>query len=203
MPTENERKYVLDLKFAEDINQVKSILGHTLKSGRKIRQAYLYGDPIWNLRVRQKEQSDGTMIHWCCLKYNIGERVVELEQEISERDFEDLWSHAIRHLTKYRYDLFPDDDIKWEIDLFYDDDGQLYFIEAEHEMPENQKLPNFIPFIIRKYLLYAVPPAEQFQFSSFNLADPEWSKGVYQLARQWFEEFGNQLPEPQSVEPLE
>ena len=199
MPTENERKYVLSLKFAEDFEELKKTLGDTLRPPRILKQAYLYGDPIWNLRLRQEVLEGETLSLWC-MKYNVGERVVELEHEISERDFDDLWAHTKRHLTKHRYDLYPDDKTKWEIDLFFDDDGKVYFVLAEHEMPESQKKPQFIPYLIAKYLVYAVPPEQQFQYSSFNLADQEWSKSAYQAALDLSEESETQSQALQSAE---
>jgi len=204
MPTENERKYVLDLKIVEDWDELKKTLGDTLKSAKSIQQAYLYGDPHWTIRLRDATGAGNETHLIMCLKYDVGERVVEIEQHIDERDFVDLWPHSVRQLHKYRYDLHPNEKDKWEIDFFLGRDGQPYFVMAEHEMPEGQAAPATVPFLIRKYLLYTVPQAEQFEFSSYNLADPAIAREVYQQAlRAKSAVSGSQSPEPQLTEPPE
>jgi len=120
-------------------------------------------------------------------KQDTGERVVEIETLISQRDFDDLFVQTVEKLEKNRYNLGI---IRgghlfiWEIDLFYSLEKcypNPYFILAEHEMPEGQSTPDFIPDLIQQYLLYAVPIQESNEYSSKKLSSPAYAMERYRL----------------------
>lgn len=102
-------------------------------------------------------------------------RVVEVEQTIDRRDFEDLWNIAKIKLTKTRYDLYFGE-AKWEIDYFRKN-KKIYFALAEHEMPEGFLKPDFIPQPIKKHILLAVP-INNSGYSSRRLASISYAKKI-------------------------
>jgi CYTH domain-containing protein len=116
--------------------------------------------------------------------------VVEIETEISARDFQDLFDQCKERLDKHRY-LYSywhnGQELIWEIDLFYTNQNgysKLYFILAEHEMPEGQHEPVVIPPLVAEYLVYAVPREETGDYSSRKLSDPHYASGRYTLLTQ-------------------
>ena len=179
MPTENELKYVLQRQFAYDLKNGKVDLhGGELRPPKSFQQAYLYGDTVMSVRVRGVNHCAFSMT----VKQKIPTRVVEIETDISQEDFKDLWEASSERLCKDRYDYFVVRDgrsYKWEIDLFYDSDGTCYFVQAEHEMLENQAYPDFIPDLIQEYLLWAVPQADSGDFSSRKLSDVGYASYMY------------------------
>lgn len=114
------------------------------------------------------------------LKSNIKNRVVEIENEIDKRDFDDLWSVCLNKFEKVRY-FCPDKCGQiWEVDFFKDHNGKSYFCLAELEMPEGQKEPKHIPNFIKNNLLYTVP-LTSCEFSSKLLACPKYAIEMYDL----------------------
>lgn len=163
MPTENELKYVLDLKVADHL------VGHPVR----IQQGYIYADDTWNLRLRRSAGNRFQMT----FKYRVGSRLVEIENDITERDFRDLWSQTTNRLVKDRYSYHGVAGTIWDVDLFRDSEESVYFALAEHEMPEGQLEPQSIPMVIGKHMLYAVPPSEYTDYSSTKLGDIMYAVG--------------------------
>lgn len=176
MPTENERKYLLNLYSQQEF--VKSANDSYL-----IKQGYLFSKKGCTLRLREliDLKDDKTKKRQLTYKQKVNGRIVEIEKKIDHRDFEDLWQLANSKLEKIRYHfLFKKGKEKylWEVDFFLDGDGYTYFALAEHEMPEGQLEPEFIPPIISKNLLYAVSNHDM-RFSSKKLACITYAKNLY------------------------
>ena len=98
-------------------------------------------------------------------KRTVGGRVVEVNTEIDERDFVDLWGTAKTSLRKVRYDIEG-----WDVDFFVDLHNDIYFVLAEHEMPEGQEKPEAMPKLVASSLIYEVARDDD-RFSSKKLAD--------------------------------
>lgn len=161
--TENEKKYV-----------IKKNLEYQLKCKYiKIQQGYLIASRGISLRLRQINKK-----HYITFKFTIKERVIEIENKISKRDFKDLWVFCLNKLEKHRYLLNYKKDL-WEIDFFKDFNNKTYFAMAEIEMPEGKQKPDFIPKIIKDNLLYEVF-LNDCRFSSKFLADVKYAMEIYE-----------------------
>ncbi len=180
MPTENEMKFVLLIESEKEISKL-------CKNCFEIKQAYIAANHGMSLRIREKKhlKSSRRDKYEICFKQKIGKRVLEIENQIDVRDFEDLWSVAMNRLDKIRYNLIirkKKVDYLWEIDFFKDHGQNTYFALAEHEMPENQLKPDFIPDIIKKHLVFEVPITDG-RFASKRLADVKHAKELYNQIR--------------------
>ena len=182
MPTENELKYVLSLDLGKQIYNSKIPLSDPLV----IRQGYLHNDIGGGVRVRSI--INGTKM--LNVKWRVPDRIVEVETEITTRDFEDLFAQCKERLDKHRYiysHWHHDEELIWEIDLFFTNQNgysTLYFVLAEHEMPEGQENPVTIPSLVLEHLVYAVPREETGEFSSRKLSDPHYASGRYTALTQ-------------------
>lgn len=161
MPGENEIKFVLFFDLKPEMLENK----HWKRV--PIKQAYLPDGP----RVRQYDEDYiFTYKRWIDAK----NRDTEVETDLSEEDFYDLWDECDIALKKDRY-LNPNNPkgFEWSIDFLQDEDNgdQVYFILAEVEMPEGMEEPDAIPDIIKPYIAYRVPKGD-FNFSNKKLADP-------------------------------
>lgn len=131
------------------------------------------------LRIRETENFDGESLkRQLTYKQKVGGRVIEIQKKISQRDFEDLWEIAINKLEKIRYHFVVKKDYLWEVDFFLDKKDKPYLALAEHEMPEAQEEPDFIPSLISKHLIFAVPLSDT-RFSSRRLAEVSYAKNLY------------------------
>lgn len=167
MPTENELKYVLNLNTEDKIRQIA-------ESKISILQGYLFFSKGTSLRCRKAKNK-----HYLTLKSNVNGRVVEVENQIEERDFNDLWTQCMNKLEKTRY-LVPDKaNQTWEVDYFKDHKGETYFCLAEIEMPEGQASPKLIPNFIKTNLVLEVPLTDC-RFASKLLADIRYAHDLYQ-----------------------
>lgn len=170
MPTENEKKYVLSLdtedKFCK-LSENKVI----------ILQGYLFSSKGTSLRLRKMKNK-----HYLTLKSSVNGRVVEIENQIDERDFNDLWTQCMNKLEKIRYMVSDKFDNVWEVDFFKDHNGTNYFALAEFEMPEGQLSPTYIPKFIRDNLLFEVPLTDC-RFASKLLADIRYASDLYRVLR--------------------
>ena len=165
MPVENERKYVLK---TTDINDVYVSLRGWTYEALTISQAYL--DDRTRLRKVEFEDSDRFFFTF---KLKVGDDLIEIETEISESDFDALWSVAQRRIKKTRI-VVPFSDEKWEIDVFYDSDNAVYLVMAEIEFSViGQTEPTEIPPFIADNLLYEVPREGDDRFFNSKLGDPE------------------------------
>lgn len=190
MSIENERKYVLTLDFKDAWNAAEIKWNNEVRHYHSyyMQQGYLHAEKGMTTRVRKSEE--------CCLfcyKKMIPETnfVVEIEKEITEKDFNYLWTETFQKLRKIRhyvyvsvpFDTWKDSDgelhsNRWEIDFFTDDLDETYFVLAEYEMPEGQLNPDFIPDQIKEYILYEVPKNLQYEFSSLRLADRDYATSL-------------------------
>lgn len=174
MPTEHEFKYVLRL---DDVS-LKSL---TCLSGacEQIEQGYLMYTKGTSARVRRRERS-GKISWWFTFKQKVGERVIEIETEIDQRDGVDLWSACMGKLSKNRYMYVDGMYRRWEVDLFFDQSGEPYFLMAEVEVQEGGERPLQPPLFIQESLLYEVPLTDD-RFSNKRLHDVVYAKNLYRL----------------------
>lgn len=182
MPTENEIKVVLDLsRTSELIDELRT----SCVSIESINQGYLFGEHDQAARIRLHQVDGEEPYHVFCYKKNVGSRLIEIEQNISERDFSDLWPDAtnklmkIRYLISFVYGPLSDKVSTWEVDVFFTGGSQPYFCMAEHEMPEGQEEPEYYPEVIRKYLKFLVPKNLSSKFSSRLLSNSDYASQLY------------------------
>jgi CYTH domain-containing protein len=174
MPTENELKFVLLLDTEE---QYKKLAHHKVF----IHQGYLVASKGISLRCRKVENKK--VNYYLTLKSSVNGRVVEIENNIDERDFNDLWSQCMNKLEKVRYVVMDGKDQEWEIDFFKDYNSNNYFCLAELEMPEGQEKPKTIPNFIKENLVYEVSLTDC-RFSSKLLADVRYATKTYNQLKE-------------------
>lgn len=175
MPTENERKYILDLGCEEKIPPLAT-------KKYLIAQGYMVATRGITVRVR-KLQTRKKVKHFFTLKANAGGRLVEIEEQIDERDFNDLWSICLNKLEKIRY-VVPDHPpefppVLWELDFFKDYQNNTYFAMAEVELPEGKPGPDVIPDFINDNLLFEVPLTDN-RFGNKLLGDARYAANILQ-----------------------
>lgn len=181
MAIENERKYILlpqnDLQFMMDMEMkggnVFAITQAYLKGGARIRSkrnkfdtGHAYQDETGSV-VSVPPKMDQKFTY----KQRVGDKLIEIETDISSDDYEALFSVSRDQIVKTRVEVDNNGE-KWEIDFFYDTlNANLYLIMAEIEMPDGQDAPNSLPDFISDNLLYAVPRDDR-RFDNSNLSDP-------------------------------
>lgn len=171
MPTENEVKFVLKLEKEDKFRKLAENKAH-------IMQGYLFSSKGTSLRCRKMKNK-----HYLTLKSTVNGRVVEIENQIDERDFNDLWTQCMNKLEKIRYFLHDAHNQIWEIDFFKDHTGANYFCLAELEMPEGQEKPRYVPVFIKENLLFDVPLTDC-RFASKLLADIRYASDLYKLVKE-------------------
>jgi CYTH domain-containing protein len=174
MPTENERKYILDIGCVEEVK-------NTSFDRYEISQGYLIATRGITVRIRRFTKSSGKVNYFFTLKVTTSGRTIEIEKSIDERDFNDLWNIALNKLEKTRY-LLKDDNV-WEVDFFKDYKDQVYICVAEVELPEDQYEPHSIPSLIQKRLLYTVPLTDT-RFSNKLLGDARYASQLLKEIRK-------------------
>lgn len=175
MPTECEKKYVLDLDTEDKFQKLSC-------NKAKLLQGYLFSSKGTSLRCRKMKNK-----HFLTLKSTVNGRVVEIENQIDERDFNDLWTQCMNKLEKVRYVCSDDKNQVWEVDFFKDHNSTNYFCLAELEMPEGQKEPEFIPKFIKNNLLFEVPLTDC-RFASKLLADIRYATDIYKQLKEYASE---------------
>ena len=180
MPTENERKYVLDLSCMKEVEKLSS-------DRYDISQGYLIATRGITVRIRRFTKSNNKSNYFFTLKVTTAGRTIEIEKSIDKRDFEDLWNLALNKLEKVRY-ILKDEDV-WEIDFFKDYNDNIYMAVAEVELPEDKYEPEFVPEVISKKLLYCVPLTDT-RFSNKLLGDARYAS---QLLKEIRKEFKNEV----------
>jgi CYTH domain-containing protein len=171
MPTENEIKFILEFKDTEERYQKLA------ESKTWILQGYLFSNKGTSLRLRKMKNK-----YYLTLKSNVNGRVVEIENQIDERDFNDLWPQCMNKLEKVRYVVRDKQNQSWEIDFFKDHNGVNYFALAELEMPEGQLAPALVPRFIKENLLFEVPLTDC-RFASKLLADVRYANDLYKIIK--------------------
>jgi CYTH domain-containing protein len=164
VPTENERKFVINKKCEALVRKITD-------ESYEISQGYLVSTKGVTLRLR-KTSHNNKETYYFTLKSTVNGRVIELEHEIDERDFHDLWQNSINKLEKIRYKI-KHKKLIWELDFFYDYKGELYFALAECELPEGVEKPETMPDIIKDNLIYEVP-LDDSRFANKHLGDPRY-----------------------------
>jgi hypothetical protein len=160
MPTENERKYVLD-----DPAAVLALWPRTDWS--EIRQGYLPGDA----RIR-RQTLGGMTTDSFTYKITAAGRLIEIETALEARDFDDLWPLTTRRIHKLRQSVADPAGLQWDIDLLMDESGRFYWAMAECEMPETMDAPPAVLAALQPHVVYVVPRERQTEFSNARLSDP-------------------------------
>jgi CYTH domain-containing protein len=167
MPTENERKFIIDISCEKNVNELSS-------EQYFISQGYLISTRGITTRIRKSvKNSNGSESYYFTLKVNTNGRCVEIENKLDQRDFNDLWSITLNQLEKIRYIIKHEKNI-WEIDFFKDYKNQTYMAVAEVELPEDQMEPESIPNIIKKNLLFKVPLTDN-RFSNKLISNAKYA----------------------------
>lgn len=167
MPTEHEFKFVLRKEFLSSVDFA------ILSSGKviPIEQGYLASAPGMTLRVRK------TSKEWILtLKQKVNGRVVEIEQRVNRRDGIDLMSVTTNRLRKKRH-VVHIGKYTWEVDVFFDDHDERYFVLAEVECKEGESRPA-VPSLLAPHILYEVPLTDG-RFSNKHLGNVEYAKSLY------------------------
>lgn len=175
MPTEHEFKFILKLNCEDNLIKIA-------KKHLCISQGYLLASKGISLRLRSSQSGEmykSTLIPKNDFRYeinfksNTSKRIIEIENKIDKRDFDDLWQQCLNKLIKYRHIVKDKMDNSWEIDFFKDYNNENYFAMAELELPEGQS-PKFIPDFIKSNLIYEVPLTDT-RFSSKLIADVRYA----------------------------
>jgi CYTH domain-containing protein len=171
MPTEHEYKYVLNIATHD------SYFKKCCKKHLVIQQGYLAFSKGMTCRVRssrEEGQSDRHTKWFLTFKQKVRKRVIEVEQQLDQRDGKDLWSVCVGKLKKDRY-VIDNNDNTWEVDFF--NNGNLYFVMAEVELEEGSTRPE-LPLFISANLLYEVPLTDD-RFGNKRLGDAEYATEIY------------------------
>lgn len=175
IPTEFEFKYVLSLEVANFYDH-KALLKKS-SDFLHIKQGYLAFSKGMTLRVRSAT-SNGKEKWFLTFKQKVGDRVIEIEKKIDDRDGNDLWDVCIGCVKKDRY-IFEDQGLLWELDLFRKG-GHLYFVQLEVELREGQPRPKEVPEFLKSFVIYEVPLTDD-RFASKRLADIGYASQLYSL----------------------
>jgi CYTH domain-containing protein len=171
MPTEHEYKYVIRKDALDNAKRLA-------KKVEEIEQGYTVFNKGVSARIRVVTKDSGKKKYFFTYKQKVGDRVIELEQKLDERDGQELWATCIGKLKKYRYELEDSVGHKWELDFFYDPLQCLYFAMAEVEVEEGHGRPA-TPRFIKDYLVYEVPLTDD-RFANKRLGDLEYAKNLYE-----------------------
>lgn len=172
MPTENERKYLIDPKCEDAVEDLSF-------QKYEICQGYLIATRGITVRVRKSVPCYGkSESYYFTLKANTNGRVIEIESKLDKRDFNDLWNIALNKLQKIRYEIKHDKAV-WEVDFFKDYKNETYIAVAEIEMPEGQIEPKSLPKIIEQNLLHKVALTDN-RFSNKLLGDARYAAELVQ-----------------------
>ena len=174
MSIENERKYILSLT-PRDITSLGDNYGGV---HQYIRQAYI-GDVRIRTIVDFGEQETWNYIFTWKKRRADGSRI-EIETNISAKDFNELWKMADRFISKRRVKI-KGYGVDWDIDFLFSDDynpgshipSSCYLTIAEVEMPEGMDEPEIIPKFIKDSLLYLVPRDKDEIWTNQHLSNPE------------------------------
>lgn len=175
MPIEREFKYVLDHRngLEEQLNAL-GVLGVTIKQGYLSKGG----------RIRSKTYPEGHGFHGTShfvftykhkLKSQPG--CLEIENTITEHDFQLGWQDADHVINKTRYVIEGHNDplngmtpYMWEVDIFRDADGDVFFAMAECEVHEGQDRPREIHEFVKANLVFAVPEEDN-RFQNRKISD--------------------------------
>jgi len=171
MPTEHEYKTVISLDLANDFHH--PTLVKMAKEHQHIKQGYLDSGDGMTTRIRCIDNQKWILT----FKQKVGDRIIEIEQELDDRDGQDLWSICVRKLKKNRY-VIEDNGIKWELD-FFNNENNIYFVLLEVELPEGSSRPKTVPEFLKEYVLYEVPLTDS-QFSNKLLSEVNFATEIHE-----------------------
>lgn len=174
IPTEHEFKWVLNLEFSKQHPHL-SLLERS-DNYLHIKQGYLAFSKGMTLRIRSSTGVNAKEKWYLTLKQKVGDRVVEIEKKLDERDGHDLWSACVGKVKKDRY-VFRIGDQTWELDFFLKH-KEIYFIQLEAELPEGAERPEKVPKFIRPHVLFEVPLTDD-RFSNKRLGCVEYASQLY------------------------
>ncbi len=167
MPTENERKYVL--------SDPKAVLAlWPRETWSEIRQAYLRGDA----RIRRRSAEADSFTYKIAAPSGDSERLIEIETPLEPRDFDDLWPLTTRRIHKLRHTTTDAHGHQWDVDVFFDEAGDLYLAMAECELPEGVEAPPQVLPELAPHVRYLVPRARQTEFANTRLSDPAYVRSL-------------------------
>ena len=180
MPTEHEYKYMISMDVSGRTGT--DYISRIAKEKQTIKQGYLSFSKGTSTRVRCITD-EGRQKWSFTYKQKVGDRVIEIEKKIDERDGNDLWSVCIGKLEKDRY-VLQEDNLTWEVDFFKNGE-QVYFVLAEVELAEGAPRPanDKMPSLIKNHILYEVALDDD-RFSSKKLSDVEFATNLYSLFKK-------------------
>lgn len=170
MPIENERKYIIDL----GCDQIDWLCKEHNGVLYNIQQAYVNAGRI--RLIQQTGEFPRFVFTWKARRSDMA--MMEIETDISETDFDELWDMAKVSILKQRVKIF-DGIVTWDIDFLkvYDginEDGKDHYITiAEVEMPVGLDVPVYVPSFVEDNLLYLVPRDEDHKWTNKKLSDPD------------------------------
>ena len=143
---EIERRFLVKDLSSLDLSQYKC---------KRIIQDYLYKDKFTAIRKRKTVLDDNVSFTYTIKSRKIGISVNELENEISEEEYNNLKVHPnFNHIDKIRYIIPYIDNLNIELDVFNDNFDGIVFAEIEfnsEEQAHSVKLPEwFGPEITNK-----------------------------------------------------
>ena len=163
MPIENELKFILDV---EDPEKFQKTIGNLPKAeSYEYRQGYLND----NTRIRSIRGGD-TELFVFTYKNKVNGKLIEIETDISESDFNHLWIKITKMITKTRIKV-PHGDYIWEVDFIKTPINECYLVMVEVEMPDGITDPGVLPPFVADNLLFAVPP-DDLRFANTQLTVP-------------------------------
>lgn len=140
-----------------------------------ISQGYLSSKNKNTIRIRKSiRKSDNSDSYFFTFKVNTAGRCIEVETEIDQRDFDDLWLLAKKKLTKIRYIVEHGNNI-WELDFLKNHKNQTYLAIAEVELPEDQLEPDIVLDLVKINNLFKVPLNDN-RFSNKMLSNIKYAK---------------------------
>ena len=148
MAIENEIKFCL--AGGNKYDELEHLLG-SMYGWEDINQAYFNS----NNRIRKSSFQNGRTEFIFAFKQRLRTgRTVEIEADIAESEFDDLWEHTSEKLFKRRSSIFctkENRDTKewenihrWDVDFPRWSSGNKYFVVAEVEMVSDMERPNNI-----------------------------------------------------------
>ena len=126
---EIERRFLIKNLSKLDLSQYKH---------KRIIQDYLYKDRFTAIRKRKTVIKNNVSYTYTIKTKKVGISVNELENEISEDEYNSLEVHPnFNHIDKTRYIIPYIDNLNIELDVFNDNFDGIIFAEIEYES-ENQ-----------------------------------------------------------------
>src|ERR1035437_8410232 len=188
MAIENEIKIVLQGK--EKYDELETLLS-SIYGWEDINQAYFDS----NNRIRKSSFKNGREEHVFAFKERLPNgRTVEIESNISESEFDDLWEFTSERLSKRRCSVFcKKEDRKteewlnvhrWDIDFPRWPSGNKYFAVAEVEMLSDMERPKHILSVLKPYVIHEVPRNDN-RFSAKKLSDEKHARKLAKELKLW------------------